>query len=216
MQSTTTYTVLLVVLLAISTGAFQPASSHTRRTLNAQKSSSSHMRMRALYTKEGSDGDEETTPGGESYDGDIDWDAEWAKVVKDKGSTVSTQRPGQDFYKNDAQRAAAKATRAASEQISKVKIVKPDINLKMLSGDPKFWIDICKLVGLLVIVDVMNFLGNRIMCSFLSNAYAHIFLSFAPLSFLPTVAVISVGFALISAPDMSSYSHSSANESFYI
>jgi len=65
-------------------------------------------------------------------------------VVKEKGVS-SSSRPGQDFYKNDAQRAAAKATRAASEQISKVKLVKPDINLKMLAGDAKFWIAMCKL-----------------------------------------------------------------------
>lgn len=163
MKSSLSLTTLLVALATIATtNAFAPTSAMTSRTTGAA------MRSSSLYNKAGEE--EESTPGGDSYDGDIDWDAEWAKVVKENKSNASTKRPGSDFYKNDAQRAAVKASRAASEQISKVKIVKPDVNLKMLTGDAKFWIAI--------------------------------------------LAVISIGLALISAPDMSSYS--SSNESFYI
>jgi len=118
--------------------------------------------------------DFDSVPGGDSFGGDnssdIDWDAEWKKVVEDKKKGNDISRPGQEFYKNDVQRAAAKASRQATEQISKVKIVKPDINMRMLQGDAKFWIAI--------------------------------------------LAVISVGLALATAPDMGTIQNS--NESFYI
>ena len=39
------------------------------------------------------------------YTGSVDWDAEWKKVMKDK-DTLSKNRPGQDFYKSDAEIAA--------------------------------------------------------------------------------------------------------------
>ncbi|GFH49777.1 hypothetical protein CTEN210_06253 [Chaetoceros tenuissimus] len=147
-------------LLISSCVAFSPVSIHT---------SSSRTRSITSFrqAKVGND-EEDSFPKGDNYEGDIDWDAEWAKVVKEKGA--NSDRPGKDFYKNDAQRAALKATKAASEQIQKVKIVKPDVNLRMLTGDAKFWIAI--------------------------------------------LAIISVGLALITAPDTSSYS--SSNDSFYI
>ena len=72
-------------------------------------------------------------PGEDTYDGDVDWDAEWKKVVE-KRDQPST-RPGQ--YKNEVERAMLKTTKATSEQLKKVKIVKPDINIKSLQGDPK-------------------------------------------------------------------------------
>mmetsp|Transcript_106 Transcript_106/g.123 ORF Transcript_106/g.123 Transcript_106/m.123 type:complete len:162 (+) Transcript_106:162-647(+) len=122
----------------------------------------------SLNVKVGDNEDGFPPSGDNSYDGDIDWDEEWKKVVKEKGQNAD--RPGKDFYKNDVERAAAKATRVANEQISKVKIVKPDINIRSLSGDARFWIAM--------------------------------------------LAILSVGLALISAPDTSSYS--SSNESFYI
>ena len=120
-------------LLISSCVAFSPVSIHT---LSKTRSITSFRQA-----KVGND-EEDSFPKGDSYEGDIDWDAEWAKVVKEKGSDID--RPGRDFYKNDAQRAALKATKAASEQIQKVKIVKPDVNLRMLTGDAKFWIAICE------------------------------------------------------------------------
>ena len=141
MHSAIQYTTLIVASVLISVKAFQPSSSIAQRNfnLNIQRTNSN---LQAL-----SDNDGDTTPSGDSYEGNIDWDAEWAKVVKDKETNKNTgsSRPGQDYYKNDAQRVAVKASKVASEQINKVKIVKPDINLKMLSGDARFWIAICEL-----------------------------------------------------------------------
>jgi len=144
MKLSITLTTCLIALFAIAADAFQP-SSMTHRTLSTRTRTSNYSSLHAKVDEEFIGDDEgDSTPVGESYQGDVDWDAEWKKVVKEKGVS-SSSRPGQDFYKNDAQRAAAKATRAASEQISKVKLVKPDINLKMLAGDAKFWIAMCKL-----------------------------------------------------------------------
>lgn len=110
---------------------------HTR-TIGCTSRNHSFIRLGAQV---GSD-EGDSTPSGDSYEGEIDWDAEWKKVVQQKGQKV--ERPGKDFYKNDAQKAAAKATRVASDQIRKIKVVQPDINLRMLTGDAKFWIGICK------------------------------------------------------------------------
>ena len=128
--------------------SFQPATLLTRcRHSTTQMrplpgtSSSPNLSFTCLGAQVGSD-EGDTTPGGDSYEGEIDWDAEWKKVVQEKGQKVD--RPGKDFYKNDAQKAAAKATRVASEQIRKIKVVQPDVNLRMLAGDAKFWIGIRK------------------------------------------------------------------------
>mmetsp|Transcript_12336 Transcript_12336/g.23117 ORF Transcript_12336/g.23117 Transcript_12336/m.23117 type:complete len:182 (+) Transcript_12336:139-684(+) len=169
--------VCLLITSFISSGlSFQPVTLLTRfshsttqmRPLQQEGTSNSrNLSFICLGAQVGSD-EGDTTPGGDSYEGEIDWDAEWKKVVQQKGQKLD--RPGKDFYKNDAQKVAAKATRVASEQIQKIKVVKPDVNLRMLSGDARFWIGI--------------------------------------------LAIISIGLALITAPDTSSYS--SYNESFYI
>ncbi len=71
--------------------------------------------------------------GGDSYEGDIDWDAEWKKVVENRDQPKT--RPGQ--YKSDVERALLQTTKATGQQIKKVKIVKPDINIRSLQGDAK-------------------------------------------------------------------------------
>lgn len=76
---------------------------------------------------------------GESYQGDIDWDAEWKKVVEKRDQP--SERPGK--YKNDVERALLQTSKATSEQIKKVKIVKPDINMRSLQGDPKVCVCMC-------------------------------------------------------------------------
>ena len=78
----------------------------------------------------------------EKYEGDIDWDGEWKKVVQEQGN--SADRPGKDFYKNDFERAVTKTGRAAVNQIESaksklpdVKFVQPKVNMKSLSSDGK-------------------------------------------------------------------------------
>lgn len=160
---------ILALFSSRSSGFLQPlALTHAHHFFSSQRAGSyKGYCFQSLRAQVGSD-EGDSTPSGDSYEGDIDWDAEWKKVVAQKGQKID--RPGKDFYKNDAQKAAAKATRVASEQIQKIRVVQPDINMRMLAGDTKFWIAI--------------------------------------------LAIISIGLALITAPDTSSYS--STNESFYI
>jgi hypothetical protein len=74
----------------------------------------------------------------EEYTGSVDWDAEWKKVVASEGK-VSTDRPGKDFYKSEAEIAAIKAANKAAEQAAlasrNVANLVPDI--RSLSGDWK-------------------------------------------------------------------------------
>ena len=146
MTSLSLLLLLFVVAFVLSpVSGFQTAQKTTRCSFCTQRKVynkfPSHSPVNTLRAQVGSD-EGDTTPSGDSYEGEIDWDAEWKKVVEQKGQNID--RPGKDFYKNDAQKAAAKATRVASEQIRKIKVVQPDINMRMLTGDAKFWIGICK------------------------------------------------------------------------
>ena len=62
---------------------------------------------------------------GETYDGEVDWDSEWKKVVQNQGQPK--ERPGKDFYKNDVEKAIGKTARTAQEKISKIAKVKIDL-----------------------------------------------------------------------------------------
>lgn len=81
---------------------------------------------------------------GDSYDGDVDWDAEWKKVMQNRDQPTS--RPGN--YKSDVERAMLQTQRVTGEKIKKVKIVAPDINMKSLQSDPKFWIGILAVISI--------------------------------------------------------------------
>ena len=120
--------VFSILSLAFAANAFQLYTNVIKSSSVGRISSSS---ITSLYLYE----DEEFEVG-ESYKGDVDWDAEWKKVVDEKNNNAN--RPGKDFYKNDVEKAAAKATRAAQEQVINVsknlpKVQTPDI--RSLQGD---------------------------------------------------------------------------------
>jgi len=74
----------------------------------------------------------------DSYTGDIDWDAEWKKVVRNQVKTSS--RPGKDFYKSEAQIAAIRAANQATEKINRTAENLPRVSLpswSSLQGDWK-------------------------------------------------------------------------------
>ena len=53
----------------------------------------------------------------DEYTGDVDWDAEWKKVVASDGQLkAGEERPGKDFYKSEAEIAAIKAANRATEK----------------------------------------------------------------------------------------------------
>lgn len=96
-------------------------------------------------SKGGGNGDDfDMMKGGETYEGDIDWDAEWKKVVAEKG-TSTAPRPGSDFYKTDVEKAVSKTTRAVQERIPEVKVEIPSV--RSLQGDTKFWFGILALIS---------------------------------------------------------------------
>jgi hypothetical protein len=102
------------------------------------------------------------------YKGDVDWDGEWKKVVskqskESSGSSSSgssskgkstSDRPGKDYYKSDAEIAAIRAANQAQLQIgkvaSKVNISIPKslpTSMRSLQGDWKFWIGALALIS---------------------------------------------------------------------
>jgi len=87
---------------------------------------------------------------GPKYDGDIDWDSEWKKVVENQDQPET--RPGKDFYKNDVEKALGKTAKAAQEQISKipnVKVEMPKPRVPMsLTGDAKLWLGIIAILSI--------------------------------------------------------------------
>lgn len=84
----------------------------------------------------------------EKYDGDVDWDAEWKKVVKNQDQP--DERPGKDFYKNDVEKVIGKTAKAAQEQISKIpKVEMPQPRAPMsLSGDAKLWLAVIVAISI--------------------------------------------------------------------
>ena len=76
----------------------------------------------------------------------VDWDAEWKKVVeqqKDGSFTASKaeKRPGEGYYKTEAEIAAIKAANKATAKINEVQANIPSMpSFDSLKGDWKFWI----------------------------------------------------------------------------
>ena len=74
------------------------------------------------------------------YEGSIDWDSEWKKVVANEGKLEDgMSRPGKDFYKSEAEisaiKAANKAAMKATEVTNNVSNSLPQLN--SFTGDWK-------------------------------------------------------------------------------
>lgn len=102
----------------------------------------------ALFSENNDNNDEFNV--GETYEGDVDWDAEWKKVVTNQDQP--DERPGKDFYKNDVEKVIGKTAKAAQEQISKipkVKVEMPQPRIPMsLSGDAKLWLAVIVIISI--------------------------------------------------------------------
>jgi hypothetical protein len=129
-----------VVCLMAAADAFQPSS---RTGLALARSAGS-----ALRAGENADGDEIFQAGDDGYSGDVDWDAEWKKVVTEN---KAVERPGKDFYKSDVERAAILTTNKVAKQVAKVKVKAPAFQAPSvptsLQGDWKFWIGILAVLS---------------------------------------------------------------------
>eukprot|EP00568_Trieres_chinensis_P006668 CAMPEP_0183294236 /NCGR_PEP_ID=MMETSP0160_2-20130417/2651_1 /TAXON_ID=2839 ORGANISM="Odontella Sinensis, Strain Grunow 1884" /NCGR_SAMPLE_ID=MMETSP0160_2 /ASSEMBLY_ACC=CAM_ASM_000250 /LENGTH=165 /DNA_ID=CAMNT_0025455517 /DNA_START=192 /DNA_END=689 /DNA_ORIENTATION=- len=138
--------VLLFAVFA-SAAAFQlPGPSSSPRAVGGAFHSSSPARNIRVLAKVTGDFDDREEA---EYSGDIDWDAEWKKVVAEKEKGV--ERPGKDFYKSDAERATIKSVNKVAEGVVKARDSLPQFetpNVRSLQGDWKFWI------GILVVISV--------------------------------------------------------------
>mmetsp|Transcript_36367 Transcript_36367/g.61987 ORF Transcript_36367/g.61987 Transcript_36367/m.61987 type:complete len:174 (-) Transcript_36367:415-936(-) len=85
---------------------------------------------------------------GEQYEGSVDWDAEWKKVVQDRDQPA--QRPGN--YKSQAEIAAIKATNKVAKNVydasREAKNSLPSApSIRSLQGDWRFWIGMLLIVS---------------------------------------------------------------------
>mmetsp|Transcript_30572 Transcript_30572/g.46310 ORF Transcript_30572/g.46310 Transcript_30572/m.46310 type:complete len:150 (+) Transcript_30572:137-586(+) len=85
-------------------------------------------------------------PSDDDYEGDVDWDAEWKKVVSNQNQPE--QRPGKDFYKSEAEIAVTKVVNKAAEKVSDASKQIPTIRVQGdLTSDWRFWIGILAIIS---------------------------------------------------------------------
>lgn len=107
----------LALLAATSVDAFSafPLASTSPRTLIARSAFSA-----LASTRRDDDDFPPPEKGGDEYKGNVDWDAEWKKVVEKEKAGESVDRPGKDFYKSDAEIAAIRAANKAQKEVTKI------------------------------------------------------------------------------------------------
>ena len=128
---------------SVEKNGFQRLQSINKSSLSKEASSSSSRLFGVVAPGGGGDKKDENQdfPSEEeldSYKGDIDWDAEWKKVVRNQDKKV--ERPGKDFYKNEAQIAAIRAANKATDKINQSAEKLPSVSLPSwgsLQGDWK-------------------------------------------------------------------------------
>mmetsp|Transcript_15116 Transcript_15116/g.41844 ORF Transcript_15116/g.41844 Transcript_15116/m.41844 type:complete len:181 (-) Transcript_15116:321-863(-) len=144
---------MLFAIAAVSVSAFVPSFSTsqtmTRTTATAPTTTQQRRAAVARLLAIKQNGENDDFPSNEGYEGSVDWDAEWKKVVDNKDES-STQRPGKDFYKSDAEIAAIKATNTAAERAAEVsyKVQSSLPSMGSLTGDWKFWIGVLAIISI--------------------------------------------------------------------
>ena len=147
------FLLLAACLGAKHTVAFSTKISSPRTQFDTScRFSASSRTATALFSGDDNNNYSDLPPPEESaeYTGSVDWDAEWKKVVQSEGKLENNQeRPGQGYYKSEAEIQAIKAANEASKKISEasssVTSALPDF--RSLSGDWRFWIAILALVS---------------------------------------------------------------------
>lgn len=85
---------------------------------------------------------------GDKYEGSVDWDSEWQKVVENRDQP--SERPGK--YKTQAEISAIKATNKVAKNVyDATKEMKSNMpsapSIRSLQGDWRFWIGILVIVS---------------------------------------------------------------------
>ena len=101
-----------------------------------------------LHSENPNKGSSEEEIVGEQYEGTVDWDAEWQKVVQNRDQPP--QRPGS--YKSPVEIAAIKATNKVAKNVfdasQDMKSSMPSVpSIQSLQGDWRFWIGIIVIVS---------------------------------------------------------------------
>mmetsp|Transcript_21094 Transcript_21094/g.50906 ORF Transcript_21094/g.50906 Transcript_21094/m.50906 type:complete len:182 (-) Transcript_21094:326-871(-) len=145
-----------IVLLLIATdpthvASFQHSPSAHAIIGRAMPNSNALRSFTSLYNEnpnKGSDTPREEEVVGDQYEGSVDWDAEWKKVVDDRDQP--SQRPGN--YKSPAEIAAIKATNKVAKNVfdasQDMKSNLPSApSIRSLQGDWRFWIGILVILS---------------------------------------------------------------------
>lgn len=130
--------------------AFQLRSNLCRTTLNpgirSKLPQSSPSLVVLHYENPNQIPDEERLDIGEQFEGSVDWDAEWKKVVENRDQPA--KRPG-PRYKSELEINAIKTTNKVAKNVfdasKEIKASLPSI--RSLQGDWKFWIGIIVVVS---------------------------------------------------------------------
>ena len=138
---------LLLLTIAFSADAFSVSpnnAAHGRVMIGPASRTAAGSVMMLGSTRNDDDFPEEKI-GEAEYTGDVDWDSEWKKVVERESKssirTQSSERPGKDFYKSDAEIAAIRAANKAQTQVQKISNKLPSMpsassmNMSSLTGD---------------------------------------------------------------------------------
>ena len=126
-------TAIVALLLILAVSGFAPPSPARATTKNLLRSSPNN--------------NEDFPPPPEDDNATVDWDAEWKKVVANKEQP--DKRPGQDFYKSDAEISVTKTVNQGIEKAQKeaAKLDIPSVNMAGLTSDWRFWIGIIAVIS---------------------------------------------------------------------
>jgi hypothetical protein len=82
----------------------------------------------------------------------IDWDAEWKKVVKEQKTSPTSftskekKRPGEGYYKSEAEIRAIKAANKAAAKLNEAQASMPSWD--SIKGDWKFWVGVLMILSI--------------------------------------------------------------------
>lgn len=101
-----------------------------------------------MYSETPNKGSSEEEIVGEKYEGSVDWDAEWKKVVENRDQP--SQRPG--TYKSPVEISVIKATNKVAKNVfdasKDMKSNLPSVpSFRSLQGDWRFWIGMLLIVS---------------------------------------------------------------------
>ena len=140
--------ILLIATDPTCVECFSPSPAFGRSitdTIYARRPFATHFLLHIENPNKGSSEEEIV---GEQYEGTVDWDAEWQKVVQNRDQP--TQRPGS--YKSPVEIAAIKATNKVAKNVfdasQDMKSSMPSVpSIQSLQGDWRFWIGIIVIVS---------------------------------------------------------------------